>query len=261
MTTPLLVTGGTGTLGRLIVPRLVEAGRTVRVLTRTPHEPASGVEYVAADLRSDDADRAVAAAVDGVGTVLHLAGGPKGDGEATARLARAAARAGVRHLVHVSVIGADRVPIAWFRMKLAAEEAVTGAGVPWTILRAAQFHDLVLKTASAMAKSPVIPVPGVIRFQPVDARDVAVRLTALTLGEPAGLVADLAGPQVAPLRDLVRSYLTAAGKRRALLPVPLPGKVGRAYRDGANLTLDADRGTHTWEDFLAERLRQPTPSA
>lgn len=255
MTTPLLVTGGTGTLGRLIVPRLVEAGRTVRVLSRTPHEPGGGVEYVAADLRSDDAGDAIAAAVDGVETVLHLAGGPKGDGEAAQRLARDAARAGVKHLVHISVIGADRVPLAWFRAKLAAEQAVTGSGVPWTILRAAQFHDLVLKTAAAMAKLPVIPVPGGLRFQPVDARDVAARLTELTLGEPAGQVADLAGPRVAPLGDLLRSYLTAAGKRRPLLPVRMPGKAGRAYRDGENLTLDgADLGTRTWEDFLAERL-------
>ncbi|RIQ37412.1 SDR family oxidoreductase [Jiangella rhizosphaerae] len=261
MTTPLLVTGGTGTLGRLIVPRLVEAGRTVRVLSRTPREPADGVEYVAADLRSDDAERAVRAAVDGVGTVLHLAGGPKGDDEATARLARAAADAGVRHLVHISVIGADRVPLAWFRMKLAAEQAVTGSGVPWTVLRAAQFHDLVLKTATAMARLPVIPVPGGLRFQPVDARDVAERLAELTLGEPAGLVADLAGPRVVPMGELLRSYLRAAGKRRALLPVRLPGRVGRAYRDGDNLTLDgADRGTRTWEDYLTERLGRRSPS-
>lgn len=255
MTTPLLVTGGTGTLGRLIVPRLVEAGRTVRVLSRTPHEPGPGVEYVTADLRSDDAGDAIAAAVDGVDTVLHLAGGAKGDGEAAQRLVRAAAPAGVKHLVHISVIGADRVPIAWFRSKLAAEQAVTGSGVPWTMLRAAQFHDLVLKTAAAMAKLPVIPVPGGLRFQPVDARDVAARLTELTLGEPAGLVADLAGPRVVPLGDLLRSYLTAAGKRRPLLPVRMPGKAGRAYRDGDNLTLDgADLGARTWEDFLAERL-------
>jgi uncharacterized protein YbjT (DUF2867 family) len=256
MTTPLLVTGGTGTLGRLIVPRLIAAGRTVRVLSRTPREPAAdAVHHVTADLRAADAPQRLDAALDGVEVVLHLAGGAKGDGEATAALAQAAARAGVKHFVHISVIGADRLPIAWFRSKLAAEEAVTGSGVPWTILRAAQFHDLVLKTVTAMAKLPVVPVPGGLRFQPVDARDVAARLTELTLGEPAGLVADLAGPRIEPMGDLLRSYLRAAGKRRALLPVRMPGKMGRAYRDGANLTIDgADLGTRSWEEFLADRL-------
>lgn len=256
MTTPLLVTGGTGTLGRLIVPRLAAAGRTVRVLSRTPREPAAdAVEHVTADLRAPDAPRRLDAALDGIEVVLHLAGGSKGDGEATTALARAAARAGVKHLVHISAIGADRVPIGWFRMKLAAEEAVTGSGVPWTILRAAQFHDLVLRTATAMARLPVVPVPGGLRFQPVDARDVAARLTELALGEPAGLVPDLAGPRIVPMGELMRSYLRAAGKRRALLPVRMPGKAGRAYRDGANLTVDgADLGTRTWDEFLAERL-------
>lgn len=257
MTTPLLVTGGTGTLGRLIVPRLAEAGRTVRVLSRTPREPAAdAVHHVTADLRAADAPDRLDAALDGVEVVLHLAGGPKGDGEATTALAQAASRAGVKHLVHISAIGADRVPIAWFRMKLAAEEAVTGSGVPWTILRAAQFHDLVLKTATAMARLPVVPVLGGLRFQPVDARDVAARLTELVAGEPAGLVSDLAGPRIIPMGELLRTYLRAAGKRRPLLPVRMPGKAGRAYRDGANLTVDgADLGTLTWEEFLAERVR------
>ncbi|MGW4891221.1 SDR family oxidoreductase [Kitasatospora sp. NPDC004240] len=251
MTSTILVTGGTGTLGRHVVPLLTEAGHHVRVLSRHPHEAADGVAYVAGDLvRGEGVDAAVA----GADIVLHLAGGPKGDDVATAHLVRAAQRARVRHLVHISVIGVDRVPLAWFRMKLAAEEAVTGSGLPWTVLRAAQFHDLALTVVDKMTKLPVVPAPGGLRWQPVDARDVAARLVELTLDEPAGLVPDLAGPAVYDLGDLARSYLRARGKRRPLLPVRMPGKVGRAYRAGDNLTLrGADRGHRTWEEFLAER--------
>ena len=83
------------------------------------------------------------------------------------------------------------------------------------------------------------------------ARDVAARLAGLTLGAPAGRVADLAGPKVYPLRELVEDYLRANGKRRPKLPVRLPGKAGRAYRAGDNLNLDAETGTRTWEEFLA----------
>ena len=73
---------------------------------------------------------------------------------------------------------------------------------------------------------------------------------------PAGLVPDLAGPKVYELADLIRGYLRALGKRRMLLPVRLPGKAGRAYRAGENLSVEgADVGKRTWEDFLAERLR------
>jgi uncharacterized protein YbjT (DUF2867 family) len=108
------------------------------------------------------------------------------DDEATRKLVRAASRAGVQHLVYVSVIGADRVPLGWFRSKLGAERAVADSGLPWTTLRAAQFHDLVLTVVQKMAKPPVIPVPGGLRFQPVDAGEVAARLVELTLDKPAG---------------------------------------------------------------------------
>ncbi|MFE0020624.1 SDR family oxidoreductase [Amycolatopsis sp. NPDC059021] len=251
MTSTILITGGTGTLGRLVVPLLREAGQRVRVLSRSSRAAEDGIEYVTGDLVKDEG---VEAAVAGASIVLHLAGGPKGDDVATRNLARAAAAAGVRHLVYISVIGADRVPLAWMRSKLAAERAVSESGVPWTTVRAAQFHDLALKMVAGMAKLPVVPKPGGLRLQPVEARDVAERLVELALGEPAGLVPDLAGPAVYGMDELVRGYLAAQGKRRPMLPVRIPGKVGRAYRAGGNLTLEgADRGTGTWEDFLARR--------
>ncbi|CAM5491985.1 putative NAD(P)H azoreductase [Streptomyces afghaniensis 772] [Streptomyces afghaniensis] len=189
-------------------------------------------------------------------TVLHLAGGPKGDDEATRTLVRAASAAGVRHLVYISVVGADRVPLAWMRTKLESERAVADSGIPWTILRAAQFHDLALTMVEKMAKLPVLPVPGGLRLQPVDSREVAARLAELTLGAPSGLVPDLTGPHLYDLAALARPYLRRSGRRRPMLPVRIPGKAGRAYRAGANLTLEgAEEGKRTWEEFLAEKLR------
>jgi uncharacterized protein YbjT (DUF2867 family) len=255
MTATLLLTGGTGTLGRLVTPLLVDAGAKVRVLSRRTHTSADGIEYVTGDLLENEG---IESAVDGAETILHLAGGAnaKGDGEATRNLVRAASRADVGHLVYISVIAADRMPLGYFRNKLDAERAVIDSGLPWTTLRAAQFHDLVLTVMQAMAKLPVIPVPGGLRFEPVDAGEVAARLVELTLDAPAGLVPDLAGPKVYGMADLLRGYLRARGKRRPMMPVRMPGKVGRAYRAGENLSDDgATVGTRTWEAFLAERVR------
>lgn len=252
MTAPILLTGGTGTLGSHVTPLLRAAGCTLRLLSRREQAPADGIEPVTGDLLTGEG---IEAAVRGVEVVVHLAGGAKGDEEATRNLVRAAAGAGVRHLVQISVIGADSVPLAWFRSQLGAERAVEESGVPWTRLRAAQFHDLVGKAVAAMAKLPLVPVPGGLRFEPVDARDVAARLVELALGEPAGQVPDLAGPRVYGMDELLRSYLQARGTRKLLVPVRMPGKAGRAYRAGANLAGDgADRGLRTWEDFLAERV-------
>ena len=117
------------------------------------------------------------------------------------------------------------------------------SGLPWTTLRATQFHDLMLTVVAQLAKLPVIPVPAGVRFQPVDADEVAARLVELALGEPSGLVPDLAGPRVYGMDDLVRGYLQASGRRRVIMPVRLPGKAYRAVRDGANLAPDGPSAT------------------
>ncbi|WP_117212840.1 SDR family oxidoreductase [Allorhizocola rhizosphaerae] len=247
MTSPILVTGGTGTLGRLVVPLLRDAGRPVRVLSR--HADPS-TDRFKGDLLTGEG---IESAVDGAEVVVHLAGGQKGDDVATANLVRAASKARVKHIVCISVIGADRLPLAWLQSKLAAERAVAESGTPWSTLRAAQFHGLVFTMIQKMAKLPIVAVPGGLRLQPVDPRDVAARIAELALGAPSGLVPDIAGPTVYTASELIRSYLRATGKRRALLPVRLPGKVGRAYRAGDNLRLSgATLGTRTWEEFLAE---------
>lgn len=264
METTTLVTGGTGTLGSLVVPRLRDAGHTVRVLSRSSREAAEGTELVTGDL---DTGEGIGAAVDGAEVVVHLAGSAKGDEVKAENLVRAASRAGtVRHLVHISVVGADRVPVVsgvdrtmfgYFASKLGAERVVADSGLPLTILRATQFHDLVLKTVQGMAKLPVIPVPSGFRFQPVDTDEVAARLVELALASPAGLVPDLAGPQIHTMAELVRGYLRARGKRRLLVSVRLPGKAARAFRAGANLAPDRAVGRRTWEEFLAKRLTPP----
>src|SRR5205814_4804812 len=157
-------------------------------------------------------------------------------------LVRAAARAGTRHLVYISVVGADRVPVVsgtdramfgYFASKLAAERVVADSGLPWTTLRATQFHDLILMVAQQMAKLPVIPVPAGCRFQPIDAGEVADRLVELALGTPAGLVPDLAGPRVYKMAELLRGYLRASHRQRPIVPLWLPGRAARALRAGA----------------------------
>jgi uncharacterized protein YbjT (DUF2867 family) len=261
MTPPILVTGGTGTLGRLVVPRLRDAGLNVRVLSRRHRKGGAGVEPVTGDLATGEG---IDAAVAGVDIVVHLAGSSKGDEDKARHLVEAASRAGVRHLVDISVVGADRVPVVggldralfgYFAAKLAAERVVAESGLPWTTLRATQFHDLILTVVRQLARLPVVPVPAGFRFQPVDTGEVAARLVELALGAPAGLVPDLAGPRVHELAELVRADLRARGRHRPVLPVRVPGQAARALRAGANLAPDRAVGRRTWEDFLAARVR------
>src|SRR5262249_6428035 len=189
----------------------------------------------------------------GAEVIVHCAGSRKGDEHKTRTLVSAAKHA--RHIVLISVVGADRVPqvsaidralFGYFGMKLATERVVEQSGIPWTTLRAAQFYDLMLIVAKALANLPVIPDPTGSRFQPVDAGEVAQRMAELALGEPAGLVPDMAGPKMYTLAEAVKSYLSAVGKRRPHVPVHIPGQAARAIRAGANLAPDRAVGKRTW---------------
>jgi uncharacterized protein YbjT (DUF2867 family) len=260
VTASVLVTGGTGTLGRLVVAQLRDAGCDVRVLSRHHHAATDGIERVTGDLATGDG---IAPAVEGVGTIVHCAGTATGDESKARNLVLAASRAGAAHLVYISVVGAERVPIVsgvdramfgYFGSKLAAERVVADSGLPWTTLRATQFYDAMLMVARGMAKLPVIPAPAGFRFQPVDAGEVAARLTQLALGQPAGLVPDLAGPKIYPMAELLRGYLRATHRHRLVVPVWMPGKAASAIRAGANLAPEQAVGHRTWEDFLTERL-------
>ncbi|MEJ2865786.1 SDR family oxidoreductase [Actinomycetospora flava] len=235
----VLVTGGTGTLGRALVPLLDDP----RVLSRR-----AGPGRAVADL---DTGEGLDAATAGVSTVLHLAGRPKGDSASTARVVEAARKAGVGHLVHISIVGADRIPLGYYREKVRSEELVAGSGLPFTILRATQFHDLLATLFATSARAGVLPVLAGASFQPVAVADVAARLATLAAGPPQGRVPDLGGPEVRTMADLARTWARATGRRRPVIPLRLPSAIARGFRAGAHLAPGHADGVVTFEQFLA----------
>lgn len=248
----IVVTGGTGTLGRPLVGDLAAAGHTVRVLSR--HAPAAGtlpggVAHVPVDLRTGEG---LHATLDGADVVVHCASGFTGDEVAGGHLVAAARTAGLAHLLYISIVGVDRIPTGYYRAKLAVERQVEASGVPWTILRTTQFHDLLVRVCRAQRWSPVLVVPSV-RFQPIEVTEVATRMAELAGAPPAGRVDEMGGPEVRDARDLARAYLRAAGKRRIVVPLRLPGRAGVQLRAGANLAPEHAVGVRTFEQYLAGR--------
>jgi uncharacterized protein YbjT (DUF2867 family) len=248
MTSPVLVTGGTGRLGRFVVRRLQAARCDVSVLTRHHRQSDGGITFRTGDLVTGEG---VDSAVDGAAAIVHCATSSKGDAEATRNLIRAASRAGAAHLVYVSIVGVDQMPSWGYpKAKLQAEQAIAGSGLPWTILRATQFYDYILPPLRKLARLPVIPVPAGFGVQPVDSDEVAARLVELALDTPAGRVPDLAGPDVTSWAGLLADYLRATGRRRWVMPVLIPGT--RSIRAGGLLPPSGhSTGHRTWEQFLA----------
>ena len=266
MTELILVTGGTGTLGRLVVRLLAADGRTVRVLSRHARPDAQGqpdqgqpdqghIDWAVGDLRKGSG---VGAAVAGATAIVHCATG-RGEVRSAVNLIEEA-RLERPHLVYISIVGVDRVPVGYYKSKLEAERRIEASGLPWTIMRATQFHQLILRGCEALAHLPVLPVPAGTSFQPIEAAEVAERLVGLALGPPARRVPDMGGPQVRDAGDLARAYLRARGRRRAVLPVTLPGKAFAEIRRGGNLARDNAVGRITFDHFLAERFPS-APSA
>jgi uncharacterized protein YbjT (DUF2867 family) len=248
--TTILVTGGTGTLGRHVTERLRTDGHEVRVLSRH-------AQPYAVDLRAGGAG--LGAALKGVETVVHCASSPQGgDEKAAGHLIEAARQAGVRHLVHISIVGVDRVPLGYYRAKLAVERQIERSGLDWTILRATQFHDLLVTLFQGLAKPPVMLLPAGVSDQPVEVTEVADRLAELALAAPAGRVPDMGGPEVRALDSLARAYLAATGRRRAVAHLPLFGRTYRAFRAGGHLAPEQAVGKGTFEEYLARRFGQPT---
>ena len=250
----ILVTGGTGTLGRVIVDELVATSRSVRVLSRRPRSSdASTADWAVGDLRSG---RGLDDAVAGITTIIHCASG-RGDVESTEHLVRAATASNCSHVVYISIVGVDRIPLGYYRSKLAAERVIEDCGLPFTILRTTQFHALIATVLTSLARLPVVLVPARTSFQPIDVREVAARLIALADAAPAGRVADMGGPEILRTEDLARSYLDVRDLRRPIVPLVLPGRGFAGLRHGANLTPDHAVGTIDFRQFLNETLRRP----
>ncbi|MFB6139331.1 MAG: SDR family oxidoreductase [Halosimplex sp.] len=269
-----LVTGATGTLGSALVPRLAEAGHSVRAASRSPPAADDGdrgatgpAEWVELDLGSAEG---IEHAVEDVDVLVHAASDPTGDPEAvdargTERLVAAAEGAGVEHLIYPSIVGVDAIPYSYYEHKLAAERAIEGCDVPWTILRATQFHQFVDELIGTVARSPVWPLPTDFRVQPIDAREVADALVDVATERPRGRADPIGGPEVRTGRELVDAYREVRGLRRLVVRLPLPGAAAREFRAGTNTCPDRAVGTTTWEDWLAEEyggaLESPSATA
>jgi len=251
----VVVTGGTGLLGRSVVDRLLEAGHEVRVLSRNPSgAPASlgEVQLCRGDLRDPTT---LPDALSTAEVVVHCATDPRSasdvDVTGTANLVRAMHTVGVGHLVHVSIVGVDRVPMRFYRAKRQAELIVEQQPVPWTVQRATQFYPFLDRMLTRLARLPIIACPRGLRFQPIAVEDVAARLVQHVSSGPSGMAPDLGGPEVLSQKELATTWLRAHDRRRLLVPVPLPGTIGRAFRDGGNLCPDHASHGMTWREYVA----------
>jgi uncharacterized protein YbjT (DUF2867 family) len=244
----VLVTGGTGRLGRRVVELLQGGEHRVRQMSRR----GTGPEGVRVDLATG---RDLGTALAGAEVVVHAASDPRGDPwqvdvAGTRRLVQAVDRARLRHLVYVSIVGVDRVPYGYYRAKFAAEQVLLASGLPVTLLRITQFHDFVDDLLAAARRGPVLPVPMGWRAQPVDVGEAAAQTVAVALGDPTGGIVEYGGPREESAAELARAWAAARAPGTHVVSTPVPGKLSAAFREGGALPSGGARGSRTYAEHL-----------
>jgi uncharacterized protein YbjT (DUF2867 family) len=246
----VLVTGGTGQLGRRVVERMQGAGHRVRQMSRRGTGPGG----VRGDLATG---RDLPAALAGAEVIVHTASDARGDFwqtdvAGTRRLVQAVDRGRLRHLVYVSIVGVDRVPYGYYHAKFAAEQVLLASGLPVTLLRITQFHTFVDELLATARRGPVLPVPMGWRAQPVDVGEAAEYTAAVAAGAPAGDVVEYGGPEELTAAEMARTWAAAREPGAHVVATPVPGRLSSAFRDGAALPTRGDRGRRTYgEHFQA----------
>ena len=249
----VLVTGGTGRLGRQVVGELRQAGVTVRVLSRRPAGTdltGPGVEWAQGEYMSGEG---LGRALQDVDTVLHTAhdpAHPAADLAGVERLIGYARAAGLRRFVQVGIVGASGVPgFGYYAAKAAAEDRLAQSGLRFSVFRATQFHPFVASLLAGLERLPVALIP-VGTVQPVDLGEVAAALARHILRDEPG-IEELAGPDILSLPDLTRQHLAARGSGKRVVGVRLPLPALKAVAAGALTSQSAPRGQVTFAQWLA----------
>ncbi len=245
----IVVIGGTGALGSNVVAKLQADGHEAVAAS-----PQSGVNTIT----GEGLDEALA----GADVVVDAANAPAwGDEEvleffqtSARNLTAAASRAGIKHYVSMSIVGADRLPDSgYLRAKVAQEEIVKDALVPYTIVRATQFFEFIARIAGESPNGDTIHLPSAL-FQPAAVAELGAAVAEVAEGEPANGVVEVAGPEPLPMDEAVAKVLSAAGDPRTVVGDPHAEYFGTELN---NESLVPDAGPHLtstrFDDWLGRQ--------
>ncbi|MBR1281890.1 SDR family oxidoreductase [Bradyrhizobium sp. AUGA SZCCT0177] len=210
----IVVIGGTGLIGSKTVAILRQGGHEVVAAS-----PKSGVNAITGEGLKE--------VMAGTQVVIDLANSPSFEDKAVLEffetsgrnLLAAEAAANVRHHVALSIVAIDRTDNGYFRAKVAQEKLIEASGIPYTIVRATQFLEFVRGIADSSVDGNTVRLPPIL-FQPIAADDVAAIVADLALAAPRSGIVEIAGPERAPLIDIIARYLKAVGDPREVVSDP-----------------------------------------
>ena len=242
----IVVIGGTGLIGTKLVSNLRQRGQEVVAAS-----PSSGVNAFTGE--------GLAEALKGAQVVVDVANAPVWEDKAVLdffetagrNLLAAEAASGVRHHVALSVVGTDRLPASgYLRAKLAQENLIKAARIPFTIVRATQFFEFVKGIAQSATEGQTVRLSNGM-MQPIAADDVAAALADVAVAEPVNDTVELAGPEPIRMDEFVRRYLSATRDPRKVTADPHALYFGTELNDRSLTPGDNARlGPTRFEEWL-----------
>lgn len=254
---PVLITGGRGHLGNLIVQSFSNKGQPVRVLTRQHvSSTESALQYHYGDLAKNIG---LEDAVKGIDTIIHCASNPADfehtDIQGTKNLLNALDKHCVKHFFYISIVGVNQSNYPYYQAKLKAEQIIAASGIPYSIIRATQFHSFVINLIRSCVidtslQDNIITMPSSLRFQPIDTMEVADLAVTLSLLSPCGLYPDVGGPEIRSFDSMAESFIKKTGTGKKLQAIHTNNERHNLFRSGINLCADNKFGKTTFEDYL-----------
>jgi uncharacterized protein YbjT (DUF2867 family) len=251
----ILITGGTGTLGQELSKQLLEKGYVVNILS-SKEKP--DIAYFTNIIQGDFTDpTSLKEAVESSDIIIHCASNPRNaqavDLEGTKNLLSYLNSDKCKHFIYVSIVGVDKSDYPYYQTKYAVEKLIEASGIPYSILRATQFHDLVLyriiQVFDQGAGQP-IKIPVGMRFQSIDKTDVVSAITDLVKNEPGYAVTTISGPQVLSLEDMIQTYFAQSGRNDEIEYIEPSLAFHQVFTTGINLCPENAVDGIKWEEFL-----------
>lgn len=249
----ILITGSTGQLGTSLINKLKSSHYNVKLTSRRKPEGTVSFKWVYSDLMSGEGFEE---AVKDVDVIIHAATSPmknsknvdvSGFEKFLSKLEH------IKHFIYPSIVGIDEIPFTYYRHKLEAEKVLQKSFIPYTIVRATQFHSFVDQLLLSKPLMKRYFVPGNIKFQSVDVDDFADHLISLIEKAPQGNIDDFCGPEIMTLREMAEMKIRINNETNKVLSLSLPGKLYKALLEGKNTNHNQKIGKVTFEEYLRNK--------
>jgi uncharacterized protein YbjT (DUF2867 family) len=255
----ILITGGTGNLGRQVVGfLLLHKEFEISILSsRSNTHSSNNVKIFKGDLVNNIG---LAHATKEAEIIIHCASDARNfkqvDIDGTLNLLNSLNKK-IRHFIYISIVGVDKSNYPYYQAKHEVENSIAGSGIPHTILRTTQFHSFVLAMLQPFIENKtngIIKIPRRMKFQSVDITEVAKRLVEISMEKASGLLPEFGGPEILSFEEICRIYLNIIKSEDIIEPADFEGIRYELFRTGVNLCPDNIFGKTTWQEYLKDKF-------